>query len=871
MMLRSLFRPSPLLVLLASVSLSQAQVCGTASSPANPASTSSESSRLELSRPVRPWEFLDAVGPRAGLFGNEAGQFEAWVYPLKIFRDFTLRFHYEGHIIPAESLARTVTVRPESSSILYASDSFSVVETFFVPPEQSGAVIRIETESRKPLEVEAVFRRDFELMWPAGLGGTYAFWDEKLHGFVFGEEQKKFFAVIGAAEATPSTEEYVTNYTTKSESGFLLPSAAGKQAHTIAIAAALDGRENAEATYRLLAAQSGSLQQEAAKKYQNYLQQTISLTLPDPKLQCTYDWSRISMLQGLVTNPLLGTGLIAGYRTSGTSARPGFAWFFGRDSLWTSFALDSEGDFEHARAALDFLSKYQRTDGKIEHEISQSATLVPWFTNYPYAYASADATPLYLIAMREYAVASGDVGFVKEKWDSIWRAYQFLRSTWDADGLPQNQNVGHGWVEGGPLLPVKTELYQSGLGTEAIHALAELAHLTGQEKIVGESEERFGREKKLVNQLFWSAENHSFAFALDASNKKLATPSVLATVPMWFGVLDQDKSNEMIDVLAGGDQQSDWGMRIISSRDARYDPSGYHFGSVWPLFTGWASVGEYRYHRPLPAYANLMANAQLALDGSLGHVTEVLSGDFYQPLSTSSPHQIWSSAMVVSPLLRGLLGLEVSVPEHRLTLAPHVPADWRHFEMRNLRVGEATLDAVYDKNAEGITLRLNRRAPGTCKVVFAPAVSPYTQVTGAEINDRPVQFKIEPHSTDQHVRVEFPLYGGETTLHIRLRNDFGIASPSELPPLGEKSRNLKITSERWNAAHDQLELGIAGIPGESYELNLFGNAPVASVRGAELVSSAKGMRKLKIVFPAAPTSDYVEQKIELQFGKRFVH
>jgi len=45
--------------------------------------------------------------------------------------------------------------------------------------------------------------------------------------------------------------------------------------------------------------------------------------------------------------------------------------------------------------------------------------------------------------------------------------------------------------------------------------------------------------------------------------------------------------------------------------------------------------------------------ALLALDGSLGHVTEVLSGDQYQPLSTSSPHQIWSAAMVISPLLRG--------------------------------------------------------------------------------------------------------------------------------------------------------------------------------------------------------------------------
>src|SRR5438094_83983 len=352
MMPPSVFPRIVFLLLLFAVEPTSAQVCGGSAS-----AVGRQNASLELSRPVRPWEFLDAVGPRAGLFGNEAGQFEAWVYPLKIFRDFTLRFHYEGHVIPAESLARTVTVRPESSSILYASDSFSVMETFFVAPEQSGALIRIETDSRKPLEVEAVFQRDFQLMWPAGLGGTYGFWDEKLKAFIFGEEQKKIFAVIGAAGAASSREEYVTNYTMSTESGFLLGSAVGKQTHSIVIAAALDGRENAEATYHLLAAQAGSLEQEAAHKYQNYLQQTLSLTLPDSNLQCAYDWSRISMLQGFVSNPFLGTGLIAGYRTSGTSARPGFAWFFGRDALWTSFALDSEGDFEHARAALGFLSK----------------------------------------------------------------------------------------------------------------------------------------------------------------------------------------------------------------------------------------------------------------------------------------------------------------------------------------------------------------------------------------------------------------------------------------------------------------------------------------------------------------------------------
>src|SRR5947208_2766767 len=106
------------------------------------------------------------------------------------------------------------------------------------------------------------------------------------------------------------------------------------------------------------------------------------------------------------------------------------------------------------------------------------------------------------------------------------------------------------------------------------------------------------------------------------------------------------KAGRTITQLATHDHETDWGMRIISSKSPKYSAGGYHFGSVWPLFTGWASVGEYSYHRALPAYSNLRANALMALDGSLGHVTEVLSGDYYQPLATSSPHQIWSAAMV---------------------------------------------------------------------------------------------------------------------------------------------------------------------------------------------------------------------------------
>ena len=99
----------------------------------SPTSAADSPSRpLELSRTVRQFEFLPVVGQRAGLFGNEAGTFEAWVYPIKILRDLHLTFHVDGRLVPAETLARTLTVRPESASILYSSDTFSVRETLFV-------------------------------------------------------------------------------------------------------------------------------------------------------------------------------------------------------------------------------------------------------------------------------------------------------------------------------------------------------------------------------------------------------------------------------------------------------------------------------------------------------------------------------------------------------------------------------------------------------------------------------------------------------------------------------------------------------------------------------------------------------------------
>ncbi len=191
-----------------------------------------------------------------------------------------------------------------------------------------------------------------------------------------------------------------------------------------------------------------------ARHYARLLDRTVRLTTPDARLNRAFDWARIGMDKGMATNPTLGTGLVAGFRTSGNSERPGFAWFFGRDALWTALAFTAAGNDADARTALEFLAKYQRADGKIPHEISQSAGFVPWFTDFPYAWASADATPLYVIAHADAWRAGADRAFLARHWPSIQKAYQFSAATdADRDGLIENTGVGHGWVEGGALYP----------------------------------------------------------------------------------------------------------------------------------------------------------------------------------------------------------------------------------------------------------------------------------------------------------------------------------------------------------------------------------------------------------------------------------
>ena len=67
-----------------------------------------------------------------------------------------------------------------------------------VPVKEPGVIVRLDINTYTPLEITASFTRDFQLMWPAGLGGTFASWDAGLDAFVIGEERRRFYGIPSA-------------------------------------------------------------------------------------------------------------------------------------------------------------------------------------------------------------------------------------------------------------------------------------------------------------------------------------------------------------------------------------------------------------------------------------------------------------------------------------------------------------------------------------------------------------------------------------------------------------------------------------------------------------------------------------------------
>lgn len=704
-----------------------------------------------IHKPAQPSKFIESVGRRSAILGREDGTFEAWINPIKVVRDFKLSVYFDGALepLPLADLAESVVVSPGRVTIVHQHAAFAIRQTWLAPLDQPALIVLLEIDTAKPLKIRASFLPEFKPMWPASFGGQSSYYDAATHAFVFGEGLRRHRAVLGSpafARASEQVGHQLPDRTMLAEMD-VDPATAKQGPIPIVIAGTPD-------LYRKILAGYRTILDESDRFWRDFDSRTLRIDTPSLELNNAFAWAKVAMEKGWACNDGVGCGLVAGYGPSGASERPGFAWYFGGDAAINLWSITDYGDFPRVRAALDFLRDHQRADGKMQHELTQSAALLDW-SQYPYGYYHGDTTPLYLFASARYFRQSGDQDFVRKSWDSLARAYSFCLSALDADGLMSNRKAGTAAVETGALSgKVEKDVYLAGAWLAALDGYATLAAAAGQPQAARDASSRLEKARAEINR--WFVPNKDWlAFGRLAGGGTYEAQSGWQALALAYGGLDGEKAVRAAAALSRKELSTSWGVRLFATDSPFYDPVGYNDGSVWPFVTGFATMAEFNHHLGEAGLARLNGVAWMTGASGAGFVPENFSGDRPVPLPRSVPHQLFSSSAVLHPLVSGLFGLSADAPRHSLTFEPHLPRDWKATRFSGYRVGDSVISGEVIQEPGETRVHLEVQGPPV-EVILSPSFPAGAKLSGIR-GDGVTPIAAPSRAPDLHIPVSATL------------------------------------------------------------------------------------------------------------------
>ena len=780
-------------------------------------------SPIDLTGPARPGTYLADVGRRAALFGDEAGGFEAWTWPVKLVRDLSFAFRIPEYDEPIEgrAIAQRVEVHPGYRTIVYSHATFTVRAHIVAALDAPGALILLDVESVRPLEVLVRMHADFNLQWPGGFGGQHIGWNVARRGFQLTQGGVERINGVVASPAATAGTQHASHDAPAFGSQFRMAidtTLARTHFLPIVIAGGIMPRDSVWAIADRLIADAPRIVAEKAEHYERVRTTQVSIRTPDAALDRAFEWAKVSLDRQRACNPDLGCGLVAGYGKAGTgNFRPGFGWYFGGDAAINSFAMDALGQFDLVREGLTFLGTYQREDGKIPHEISHAAKHLPWFTDYPYTWYHGDTTPYWILACAEYWRASGDQAWIDGMWEKLLRAYAWSkRSDTDDDGLMENPTSGAGAIEVGNLQDaLHTDIYLAGVWVSALDGLRDLARAKGETALVAELTALHATAKRSLESRFWMEPSQRYAFALlKDSGGRIALNDALTAWPstaIAFGQLDGDRSRAMLAQVASAEMTTDWGVRTLDRRHPLYEPLHYNNGAVWPFVTGFTAWAHYAARRGWAGFDLFRDVAQTGDDFALGVQPELMSGAFYRPLDTAMPDQFFSTSMIISPLLRGLLGYRTEASSCRVWLSPQLPAHWDSLAVGRLPAGCGTLDVTVIRTREGLSLTLRQQGGARpVTVALSPSLPLGATIDGVRIDSAAARFGTvrTPHDVSPVLDVRV---AGTTRVEVRHHGGLELVPADVRPAPGDPVTGPRLVDLRLDGATHVVTLEGRGV------------------------------------------------------------
>jgi glycogen debranching enzyme len=424
----------------------------------------------------------------------------------------------------------------------------------------------------------------------------------------------------------------------------------------------------------------------------------------------------------------------------------GLPWFvalFGRDTLIVSLQTMIVYP-EFAAGTLEVLAQYQATErddyrdaepGKILHELRYGELahfkLIP---HTPY-YGTADATPLYLIALHAAWKATGDGTLIERHLPNAEACLTWIDKYGDRDGdgfqeYETRSKAGYenmAWKDSGDAV-----MYPDGTLVRGPKALCELQGYVydawlRMAEIYDELDNKRSANRlrkkaailfKKFNEAFWDERSGFYAYALDGDKKKVLSVASNVGQCLWSGIIAPERAAAVVKRLMQKDMWSGWGIRTLSSDHPSFNPYNYQTGAVWPHDNSLIALGMRRYGFDAEAAALARDISGAASHFLLNQLPELYAGLQRDPtgfpvqyLGANVP-QAWAAGTPFA-LLQAMLGIQQDAPRGKLYVDPVLPVWLPNVTLTDLRLGRRRFNIRFWRDGKDTlfeVLRGNRNA-----------------------------------------------------------------------------------------------------------------------------------------------------------------